>query len=118
LCAALTRQQERPSTDNRYLKIEHGSSILRPGPSDELRFHVIEGNSGNLLGAKTLGHWIHAKRMPNPLNVVVRCSSVNSKAYSFRFICTSQLEKLRITYEGSATTAEGEVARAPEPVAG
>ena len=104
--------------DSRELKIEHASSILRPGQSDELRFHVIEGNSGNLLGAKTLGHWIHIKRMPNPLNVVVRCNSVNSKAYSFRFICTSQLGKLRITFEGSAASAEGEVARARELVAG
>jgi hypothetical protein len=101
---------------SRDLKIEHASSILRPGQSDELQFHVIEGNSGNLLGAKTLGHWIHVKRMPNPLNVVTRCNSVNSKTYSFRFICTSHMGKLRITYEGSA--ADGELSREPELIAG
>jgi hypothetical protein len=100
--------------DSRDLKIEHESSILRSGQSDELHFHVVEGNSGNLLGAKTLGHWIHVKRMPSPLRLVVRCNSVNSNAYSFRFICTSQLGKLRITYEG---TANGESAREPEMVA-
>jgi|SRR5215510_2239610 len=102
--------------ENRSLKIEHGSSILRSGQSDELLFHVIEGNSGNLLGAKTLGHWIHVKRMPSPLSVAVRCTSVNSNAYSFRFICSSQQGKLRITYEGHA--ADGKVTRETELVAG
>jgi hypothetical protein len=102
--------------DSRELKIEHGSSILRSGQSDDLQFNVIEGNSGNLLGAKTLGHWIHARRMPSPLSVVARCTSVNSKAYSFRFLCTSHAGKLRITYEDSAPNAE--VARAPELTAG
>jgi len=102
--------------NTRDLKIEHGSTILRSGQSDELLFHVIEGNSGNLLGAKTLSHWIHVKRMPNPLNVVVHCNSVNSKAYSFRFICASHLGKLRITYEGSA--ANEELSRESELVAG
>jgi len=102
--------------NNRDLKIEHASSILMSGQSDELLFHVIEGNSGNLLGAKTLGHWIHAKRMPNPLNIVVRCSSVNTRAYAFRFMCTSHLGKLRVTYQGSA--ASREVAPEPELVSG
>src|SRR5262249_32560148 len=85
--------------ENRNLTIDHGTGILRSGQTDELLFQVIEGNSGNLLGPKTLGHWIHVKRMPNPLNVVVRCTSVHSGAYAFRFACTSQLGKLRIAYE-------------------
>jgi hypothetical protein len=102
--------------DSRDLKIEHGSSILRSGQSDELLFHVVEGNSGNLLGARTLGHWIHVKRMPSPLNIVVRCTSVNSRVYTFRFVCTSQLGKLRISYEGTA--ADGDAMRHPEAIAG
>src|SRR5262249_45614869 len=86
--------------DSRKLKIEHGSSILRPGQGDDLQFHFVEGNSGNLLGARTLGQWIQLQRMPSPFRLVVRCNSVNSKAYAFAFLCTSLAGKLRITYEG------------------
>src|SRR5215475_5883463 len=86
--------------DNRHLKIDHACNILRSGQSDELLFHVIEGNSGNLLGAQTLGHWIHVKRMPSPLQIVAHCNSVNSRAYVFTFVCASQHGKLHITYEG------------------
>jgi hypothetical protein len=92
--------------DSRKLKIEHGSSILRSGQADDLLFHFIEGNSGSLLGAKTLGQWIHLQRMPNPFRLVVRCNSVNSKPYAFWFLCTSLAGKLRITYEGSASVGE------------
>src|SRR5215467_3575864 len=92
--------------DSRKLKIEHGSSILRSGQADDLLFHFIEGNSGNLLGAKTLGQWIHLQRMPNPFRLVVRCNSVNSKAYAFGFLCTSLAGRLRITYEGTVSVDE------------
>lgn len=92
--------------DSRKLKIEHGSSILRSGQADDLLFHFVEGNSGNLLGAKTLGQWIHLQRMPNPFRLVVRCNSVNSKAYAFGFLCTSLAGKLRIIYEGAASVDE------------
>jgi len=92
--------------DNRSLKIEHGSRILRSTQTDELRFHVVERESGNLLGAKTLSHWIHAKLVPSPLRIVIHCNSVNSKAYAFGFLCTSLAGKLRITYEGTVSVDE------------
>lgn len=82
------------------LQIEHENSVLRPGQRDCLRFHFAEGDSGNLLDAKTLWRWINAHRMPAPLNIRVRCDSVNSIAYGFVFMCVSHGQKLRITYEG------------------
>jgi transposase len=89
--------------DNRKLQIEHESSVLRPAHSNELVFFFAERNSGSLLDAKTLSQWIRANRMPDPLDIVVRCNSVNSVAYAFMFKCTSHLGKLRIIYEGSAS---------------
>ena len=89
--------------DNRKLQIEHESNVLRPTHSNELVFFFVERNSGSLLDAKTLSQWIRASRMPDPLDIVVRCNSVNSVAYAFMFKCTSHLGKLRITYEGSGS---------------
>jgi hypothetical protein len=89
--------------DGRKLKIEHGSSILRSGQTDDLQFHFVEGQSGNLLGAKTLGPWIHLQRVPSPFRLIVRCNSVNSRAYVFGFVCTSAAGRLRIRYEGTAS---------------
>jgi len=89
--------------DGRKLKVEHGSSILRSGQSDDLQFHFVEGESGNLLGAKTLGQWIYLQRIPNPFRLVVRCNSVNSRAYAFGFVCTSLAGRLRISYEGTGS---------------
>ena len=92
--------------DRRKLNAEHGSSILRSGQTDHLQFHFVEGNSGNLLGAKTLGQWIHLQRIPDPFRLVVRCNSVNSRAYAFGFVCTSLAGRLRITYEGTVSAGD------------
>ena len=69
---------DRLDWDSRKLQIEHDSSILRPGQSAELVFHVLERESGSLLNAKTLSQWIIAQRMPDPFDVIVRCQSVSS----------------------------------------
>jgi hypothetical protein len=89
--------------DDRELKIEHESSVLRPGQVDGLLLHFVERNKGQLLDAKVLCRWIDAHRLPEPLNIVARCNSVNSRAYAFRFRCTAHAGRLRITYEGIAS---------------
>jgi hypothetical protein len=86
--------------DDRNLKIEHESGILRPGQVDGLLMHFVERDSGQLLDAKGLYRWMNAHRVPDPLNIVVRCNSVNSRAYAFRFRCTAHAGNLRIAYEG------------------
>ena len=87
--------------DGKKLGVKHGSTVLRPGQEDELQFHFVERESGSLLNAKTLCEWIKAKRIPTGFNVVIRCKSVNSRVYAFRFNFTSQADKLYIDYEGA-----------------
>lgn len=88
---------------DRRLQIEYGSGVLRPGQAIELIFHFLERNSGSLLDAKVLCKWIDSHRMPNPVDIVVRCNSVHSLGYAFMFRCTSDSGKLGITYAGTAS---------------
>jgi hypothetical protein len=94
---------DRIDWDGRRLQIEPGSNVLRRGQANGLMFHFMEGGSGNLLDAHSLGLWLRASRMPNPISIKVRCNSVNTKPYLFVFSCTSDAGKLRITYEGSTS---------------
>src|SRR5262245_24673740 len=90
--------------DSRRLQIEHASHILRPGQAAELVFHVLERDTGSLLNARTLSQWIIAQRMPDPFDVIVRCHSVHSRSYVFRFNFASQAGNLKIVYRGAVST--------------
>lgn len=97
---------DRLEWDNRRLKIQHGGSVLRPGQVNELLFYFEEGDSGNLMDAKTLSRWMKAQRMPDPLVIIVRCDSVHSIAYTFMFRCTSEAGKLSISYVGAGRVGD------------
>ena len=86
---------------NRQLQIEHGRTVLRTGQEDELIFHFKELESGSLLDAQALSLWLSAHRIPDPLEILVRCNSVSSRPYTFEFSCTSNGGKVQITYKGS-----------------
>jgi hypothetical protein len=106
---------DRVEWSGRELHIELDRSILRSGEAKELLLHFIQGDRGSLLDYQSVGLWLNADRIPNPLHIKIRCYSVDSKPYVFQCCLRSLVGKLRMIYEGRiADDGETPVASHPE----
>ena len=97
---------DRRQFGNGELLIEHDGNVMTAGQVNELRFQFREGNSSTVLHVDTLYEWINNGKPPDPLDIVVRCRSVNSVDYAFTFRLTPDAGgtgRLKLTFEGVVT---------------
>ena len=99
--AAFNLSIDRIRSGNGELLIEHGGNVMKVGDMNELGFQFQEQNSNTILHLDSLYEWINTGKLPDPLDIVVRCGSVNSVNYAFRFRFTPDATgRLKITFEG------------------
>lgn len=90
------------------LRVDYEGNVQMPGHVSSLRFHIKEKNSiVTGLRPSDLNKEIETGQLPNPLDIVLRCSSVTSVQYSFTFRFTPEAGTLKVTFEGFKTTFPG-----------
>ena len=97
--AAFNLSIDRVRFGNGELLIEHGSNVMTVGQITTLEFRFQEANRSTVLHLDGLYEWINTGRLPNPLQISVRCRALNSVDYVFRFAFTPDAGKLKVTFE-------------------
>jgi hypothetical protein len=83
------------------------TSIMTPGETRELKIHVQEANHGWNLSTNELYKWMGDERIPDPLQIVVQCKSLNLKYYEFEFHCSQFIGQLKVKYYRQSSTPSG-----------